>query len=126
MHKKLLLLAAASCCLWLSPTDALSAPFCVESQGVPAECWFYDIRSCRQEAEKRGGICSVNMEEIELTDQGAPFCIMDSSMIPVCAYQGGETCHEEAGKRDAVCFQNTGGEVNNDPYRYDRPEFRYQ
>lgn len=127
MPKKHFLFAIAFYCLWLFPSEAFSAPFCIEVQGLPLECLYYDIGSCKQEAEKRDGYCSVNTEEIALTDQGAPYCIIDSSMMPICAFQGGESCNEEAAKRNAVCFQNTSGaDQNNDPYRFERPLYQYQ
>lgn len=126
MRKTFFLVLAAVCCLWIFSTGALAAPFCVESQGLPAECWFHDVVSCRQEAAKRNGHCSLNQDEVKISDQGAPFCIIDAGMVPVCAFEGGDTCDQEAAKRNAVCFQNTGGKSNDDPYRFERMPLRQQ
>lgn len=123
---KYFLIFAAFCCLCFASTTASSAPFCVEAEGLSPECWYHDVRSCRQEAQKRNGHCSVNVDEVVVLDQGAPFCIVDSGMMPVCAFQGGESCHEEAAKRNAVCFQNTSIEESYDPYRLERPAFNYR
>ncbi len=110
--------------LLVSPA-ATAAPFCVEQQGIPSECWFYDVNSCRHEAGRRGGHCSVNLEEVTLPEQGAPFCVMDSGMVPVCSFQSGESCNEAAAKGNAVCFQNASSE-SYDPFRMDRPLFRHK
>ena len=96
------------CCLWLVPSAVFGAPFCVEAQGLPPECWYYDVRTCRQEAEKKSSLCTANLQEITLSGQGAPFCIIDSSMVPDCTFQHSENCNEEAAKRNAVCFQSSG------------------
>ncbi|MGZ9097472.1 MAG: hypothetical protein ACXW30_04165 [Micavibrio sp.] len=102
--------AFAFCCLWLVPSAGYAAPFCIEAEGLSPECWYYDVRSCRQEAEKNGHLCTANLQEITLSDQGASFCIVDSSMVPDCTFQNSENCHQEAAKRNAVCFQSSGVE----------------
>ncbi len=107
----------------LLPLPALAAPFCVEQQGLPRECWYYDSRSCKQEAARRKGFCSVNLEEIVLTGQGADFCLINSGMAASCDFQSAETCNQAAEKSNAVCFENTK-EDHMDPYRFDRALFR--
>lgn len=115
---------AVFCALWLIPSIAASAPFCVESQGLAAECWYHDIRTCREEATARNGFCSVNRSEITIAESGAPYCVIDSSGIPVCAFQGGESCQEAAARMGGVCFENTGGDAVSDPFRFDRALYR--
>ncbi len=113
-------------CLWLLPSGVSAAPFCVEAQGLPAECWYYDARSCRQEAIRRNGRCSANLEEVTLPDQGAPFCIVDSGLVPVCSYQNGEDCNAMASARNAVCFENVGsGTGRQDPYMFERSPYQF-
>jgi len=106
-------------CLWLVSGPAFAAPFCVEEQGVSPACWFHDLRSCREEAAKRNGHCSVNTEEITLSEQAAPFCIIDSGMKPLCAFESNENCDAAARGQDAICFQNVSSGIP-DPYRFDR------
>lgn len=127
MPSRKIILAASLClCLFqFQYSPAYSAPFCVEGESIPAECWYYDIRACKEEAAKRKGYCSVNHEEISLPETGAPFCMIDSAMIPVCAYQNGETCHMQASAKNAVCFQNISN-TNIDPFRFDRLRSQYE
>jgi hypothetical protein len=124
--RKGLALAAALCCLWVAPDTAFAAPFCIEEAGIPPQCLYHDVQSCRNEAAKRSGFCSANLEEVALPEYSAPFCIIETGMAPVCAFQSGEDCNNEASKRSAVCVQNMNGGGLDDPYRFDRPLFRYQ
>lgn len=101
-------------CLWLVPSTVSGAPFCVEAEGLSPECWYYDVRSCREEAAKKDSLCTANLQEITLSDQGAPFCIIDSSMVPVCAFQHNESCQQEAEMHNAICFQSSGVEDDSD------------
>ncbi len=105
---------------------AWAAPFCIEQQGLPSECWYYDVQSCRKEATKRNGRCSANADEIVLPENAAPFCIIEAGAAPACVFQSGESCDDEAAARNAVCFQNIKDEESVDPYRFDRPLFRDQ
>ena len=97
-------------CLWLVPSVISGAPFCVEAQGGAPECWYYDVRSCRQEAEKKSSLCTANLQEIAQSDQSAPFCIIDSSLVTDCTFQHSENCHQEAERRNAICFQSSVAE----------------
>ncbi len=102
--------AFAFCCLWLAPSAAPGAPFCIEAEGLSPECWYYDVRSCMQEAKKRDSLCTANSQEVALPDRSTPFCVIDSSMIPDCTFQYSEDCYQEAASRNAVCFQNSSVE----------------
>ena len=102
---------------------AHSAPFCVEQEGVPAECLYQDSASCWQEAAKRKGFCSANLQEVALRQRDNSYCVIDSSLSPLCGYQSAESC-QEAAKRNGVCFKNDNSGVSSDPYRFDRPPFR--
>ena len=113
------------CCFGLLASSAFGAPFCVEAQGLPSECLYYDAQSCRAEAAKKDGYCAANPEELVLPDHAAPFCLVDTGMAPDCAFQSGEACHDEAAKRNAVCFQNTDSGGSDDPYKFDRLPSRY-
>lgn len=112
MHKLLFLLAVTISFVWLpGPSAAYGAPFCIESQGLPAECWYYDMRTCREEADKKGSLCTANPQEISFKDQSVPFCIIDPGMKPVCAFQSRDSCQQEAARRDnSVCVQNTSSQ----------------
>jgi hypothetical protein len=110
-------------CLFASGS-ASGAPFCVEAQGLPSECWYYDIRLCKQEAAKRDAHCTANNQEISAGRQGAAYCIVDTGMVPVCSFEIAEACHMAAANQNAVCFKNSGS-ADFDPYRLSRPAFQY-
>lgn len=118
-------LAAAFCCFWLAPSGASGAPFCVEAEGVPSECWYYDARLCKEEAFKRSGRCSANLQEISLPKEGQPVCILGSGLVPICSYRSMDDCNNQAANRNAVCFQKADSDDMPDPYRFDRPSFDY-
>jgi hypothetical protein len=111
------------CSIFFGGTKAHSAPFCIEQEGVPAECLYQDSSSCWREATKRKGFCSVNLKEVAVRQRDNSFCIIDSSMVPVCGYQSAESCREAA-KQNGVCFKNENGNDSSDPYRFDRALFR--
>ena len=90
----------------LRATPVLSAPFCVEADGLPAECWYYDLQSCQKEAARRQAYCSANAEELALASEGAPFCVMGSELIPICVFQNRESCQNAATRRNAICVEN--------------------
>ena len=107
-------------CLWFFSLAAFAAPFCIETEGAPDECWFYDVKLCRKEAERRGGTCTANPDEVSGSEYGAPFCLMEAGMIPVCAFQNSENCHQEAARKNTVCYENTKGDEG-DPQMLDHP-----
>lgn len=105
---------------FFSAKPVTAAPFCIETQGTPSECWYYDVRSCREEAKKKQGRCAVNLNAIKVSGKGAPYCIIDSAMKPWCTFQNEASCETEAARSSAaICFQNAAHQ-DNDPYRFDR------
>ena len=111
-------LAVLSC----GAPPAHAAPFCVEADGMPAECWYHDIGLCKQEADRKRGYCTVNREEIAVPGGDGAFCMVDSTLVPLCAFQHGESCYESAARSDAVCFENT--QAGGDPSGLGRARYR--
>ena len=102
------------------PGSVAAAPFCIESRGVPSQCWYYDVRECKTEAGKEHARCSVNLKEIMVSEAGGSYCIVDSAKRPECAYQSWESCEEVATRRiGSICFLNSMKQ-SSDPYRDDR------
>ena len=97
------------------PTKAAeAAPFCVKATGLPAECWYYDITSCKSEAQRRQAFCTANPEEMRTTASDGPICLVDSSMVPLCMFQTSQACNQEAQMRNGVCFSNIAQEAETD------------
>lgn len=106
------------------PHTARSAPFCIEGDGVPSQCVYFDTRQCWQDADRQKGICSANLSELNLSEADNSICMVDSARVPVCGYQNLQSCQNEARKRNAVCFQNAGAVASDDPYRLERSPYR--
>jgi hypothetical protein len=104
--------------------SARSAPFCVEGDGIPAQCVYYDAKQCWQDADRQKGYCSANFSELSLTETDNSICMIDSARVPVCGYQNIQSCQSEAKRRNAVCFQNAGTVASDDPYRLERAPYR--
>ena len=102
------------------PRLAVAAPFCIEAQGVPLQCWYYEVKECQKAAGKQHARCSANIREIKVSGIGGSFCIVDSGNRPVCAFQNRESCEAVTATRSgSICFQNSTKQ-SRDPYRYDR------
>lgn len=119
MHKKTRLALAVIAALALHAPAARAAPFCVEAEGLPADCLYHDLASCKQEAARKQGYCTVNKEEITLSANDDAFCTMDSSLVPLCVFQNGEDCYASAASGNAICFENSKTETY-DPHHMDR------
>jgi hypothetical protein len=99
---------------------AAAAPFCIEAKGVPAECWYYDVRECKTAAAKEHARCSVNPKEITVSGTGGSYCIVDSGKRPTCSFQNWGSCEDAAAKQSgSICFENSKKQ-SDDPFRYDR------
>jgi hypothetical protein len=120
-------LYCATCLVFVlicAPHSARSAPFCIEMEGVPQQCLYFDTKQCWQDAKKQRARCAVNVAELKNSETDNSICMEDSARQPVCGYQNLESCQGEASKRNAVCFQSTKAVASDDPSRLERTPYR--
>ncbi len=121
-YEKILLAAATAIILYAPALHA--APFCVEKQGMPAECNFYDAVECRKRSEQVSGVCSVNPAEIRLQPGVGKYCVVDSNHVSMCQYADRTSCDNDAVRYGAVCIEYPSADVQPNPYRID-PNSKY-
>ena len=104
----------------ISPSSALAAPFCLEAQGTPPECIYYDASECRTRAYEVRGLCIANPGEMIITPGSTGrYCLVLSSRHAQCLYADRTSCENDAGPAGGVCMEKTPGNAQIDPYRFD-------
>lgn len=101
--------------------QAIAAPFCVTTQGVPPDCIYEDTTSCRSRATQLKGVCTVNTNEITSAYGTEKFCMVDSTRVPQCIYTDRSSC-EGAMNAGSVCVNNNFrniNEIQQDPFEND-------
>ena len=83
----------------------LAAPFCVQTQSVPAQCLYFDATSCARRAAELNGSCSANPAELKITAGFSTYCVVDSTRIPQCLYASFDSCVAEAARKHALCIR---------------------
>lgn len=103
--------------LSLSP-PVEAAPYCVGSQGVPAQCIHHDVGQCRADARRMKGVCSLNASEVKLSG-GENFCVVRNGPVVQCLYPDRRSCDQTAGREGGICVDSQGRAARPDP---DRPQ----
>jgi hypothetical protein len=104
-------------------TNAVAAPFCVQSEAVPPQCLYVDASSCDAAAKQMKGYCSVNSQELHIAGGVGHFCLVTSTLVSSCVYPDADSCDVEAKRQHGVCVaEPTHAESPApDPYRSVRP-----
>ena len=82
---------------------ALAAPFCLQTQTVPAQCVYFDAKDCSAEASHQHGACVINPQEVGLEPGGGAYCVVTSGGAFSCTYQDATSCSREAFHQGGVC-----------------------
>jgi hypothetical protein len=85
------------------PLAAHAAPFCIQSQGLPAQCIYYDAGDCQKEANRQGAICSANPDEVHMTANVGQYCLITSQQVSLCIYSDRDTCIADAARQHGAC-----------------------
>lgn len=85
------------------PAPAIAAPFCIESQALSPLCIYYDADNCRKEADRQGGICSVNANEVKLPINVGQYCLTTSEGASFCVYSDRGACTADAARQHGAC-----------------------
>lgn len=97
MRKSLIALA-------MTAAPALASPYCVEVTGIPPQCLYVDPAQCQGEADRLGGRCTANADELKLPVNQSPFCIAESGSVVTCGYPDLATCRSEAVRHRGACI----------------------
>lgn len=90
-----------------APNMALAAPYCVNIQGMPSECYYDDANLCRERASEVSGLCKINPGEIELPSGYGNYCLVASGGIISCIYQDFDSCERVAINNNGICTFST-------------------
>lgn len=82
------------------------APFCTQSQTTAQQCYYYDAKQCRKEADILGGICVVNEESVNLPEGYGNYCLVISETTIECSYLDYSSCDQASKRQDGVCLRN--------------------
>ena len=99
--------------VFFSVNSALASLFCVSGQGG-SHCVFDSAALCRQEAERVGGGCSVNLSEVSVFSGGEPVCLVFSPTTALCYYNDFSSCQRDAEKNNAACANNSSLQIFRD------------
>jgi hypothetical protein len=99
-------------------SQALAAPFCLQSQAIPPQCNYYDAAECQNDAARQGGVCSANPSELRLQPGIGQYCLATSYGVALCVYPDRGSCMVEAARQHAACTQapNVAPGREPDPY----------
>jgi hypothetical protein len=92
----------------LAPIAGHAAPFCVGNVGVPPRCIYYDADSCRKEANREGGVCSANPNEVHVSTNIGQYCVMTSQQVSFCIYLDRASCDRAATEQHGACVSSPG------------------
>jgi hypothetical protein len=117
---RILLLAAVGLA---AVPGANAAPFCVQSEGVPPQCLYFDAASCDAHARQMHGSCTANSSELHVSPGPGHFCLITSGPVSSCMYFDGASCDVEAKRQHGVCIEQPARSESPppDPYRLIRP-----
>ena len=87
--------------LLVPAAQAMTAPFCVVSDGV-ADCIYADRASCQRDAAQRSGTCEVNVQEAPPPYGSAPLCLISDGGTD-CIYTDRASCQRDAAQRSGTC-----------------------
>ena len=119
------LFGSAACGLlaMLEGKPAHAAPFCVQTESVPAECLYFDSAACAARAKQINGYCTVNAAELRLAPDIGHYCLITSGPVSSCLYADSSSCDAEAKRQHGVCVSAPARSESPPPdaYRATRP-----
>src|SRR5579871_1569454 len=85
---------------------ANAAPFCIEAQGIPPQCHYYDTSQCQREATQIAGDCTVDPAILKGKEGQGAYCLIDSALVVRCLYPDPNSCNAEAMRGSGICVAN--------------------
>lgn len=82
---------------------AFAAPYCVENQSLPPQCIYADPSECQAAAQKQGGVCSANPQQLSLQQGIGQYCVVTAGGASNCSYADRSTCMAEAQREQGAC-----------------------
>jgi hypothetical protein len=90
----------------LGSAAALAGPFCVVTDGMPANCRFYDEASCMQAAINANGGCidkSKSGQALSVEPRNARYCLV-SGGTSKCYFYDAQSCANAAKLNGGTCL----------------------
>jgi hypothetical protein len=104
----------------LAAGPAFAAPFCVQTQSLPAECAYFDPSQCRVRAAQLSGFCVANPAELVIrSGETSAYCLVLSNRSAECVYADRTSCESEAVSANGVCIEQSSFNVAKNPYLLD-------
>lgn len=82
---------------------AFAAPYCIQSQTLPPQCNYYDPAQCQAEANRQGGVCSANPQQMAVQPGVGQYCVVIAGGASECIYSDRGTCAAEAQRQGGAC-----------------------
>lgn len=81
----------------------VAAPFCVQVAGIPDQCLYVDPAPCQREAERQGGRCGANPDEVKTPISSVPYCLVMAGNQISCLYPDRGHCDADAVRQGGAC-----------------------
>ena len=92
----------------LMPTGAHAAPFCLQSEAIPPQCIYFNADTCRRDANRQGGYCGTNPDEVHVVTNIGQYCVTTSQIVSLCVYLDRTSCEAEAARQHGACTTSPG------------------
>jgi hypothetical protein len=86
-------------------TPALAAPYCIQNQSLPPQCIYNDPGQCQADANKQGGVCSANPQQVTLNAGIGQYCLVTGTGVSRCVYPDRSTCLSDATRERGACTE---------------------
>jgi hypothetical protein len=82
---------------------AFAAAYCIQSETLPPQCYYDDPAQCQAEANRQGGVCSANPQQLALQPGVGQYCVVTAGGASACVYSDRGTCAAEAQRQGGAC-----------------------
>lgn len=101
------------------PGRAWAATFCIVGPGVPAQCYYDDVKNCVQAAHPPSTYCQINPDADLIYHGSSRYCTVQSDRLAECLYVDRVECNAIAAHVNGVCFDRNLLNDNVNPFRFD-------
>lgn len=101
-----------------SAVSRAAATFCVETNNMAPQCFYYDAEQCQKAANAAGGVCTHNSQEGAVGFGNSVYCKVRSDRVSECIYDDYSSCTASAAKDKSICVRNSRKAKPPQPFKY--------